>query len=435
MSWTEEQVLALSPDNSSSEAGRDLAKPEKWISLNYNNKALWGELKGSGKNPYQTQIDLQNIAFKCTCPSRKFPCKHGLGIFLIYARSIDLFQFSETMPQWVEDWISKRTEKEQKKPEPEDKKAPDPAAQNKRATAREAKVSAGIEELRLWIKDLIRNGLIGIQEKSHEYWEQPAARMIDAQAPGLSLMVRRLGEINYFSENWQSEVLQHLLRIYLLTESYMNLNQHSEELQKEVRQLIGWTENQEELKKQTGIADDWMVLSKHTNDEETLISQRCWLKGKTSGKTALILNFYHQSFPSDIGLIPGSSIHAELVFYPGTSQQRALIKTKTENKKNFIPEALPTINSGKKIFNRFCRETHWAEEFPVVIDNVIFTKLNEEWYCSDTEKTLTPVHPSFENHWRLMALTGGNPAKISGIISTDYFLPLGVWINSTYNIL
>src|SRR6185436_6036947 len=79
MNWTEEQVLSLAPDESAKKSGRELASPSKWVSRSANEKALWGECKGSGANPYKTQIDLSNIAFKCSCPSRKFPCKHGLG--------------------------------------------------------------------------------------------------------------------------------------------------------------------------------------------------------------------------------------------------------------------------------------------------------------------------------------------------------------------
>ena len=41
--------------------------------------------QGSAASPYQTGIDLSEPAFQCTCPSHKFPCKHGLGLFLLLA--------------------------------------------------------------------------------------------------------------------------------------------------------------------------------------------------------------------------------------------------------------------------------------------------------------------------------------------------------------
>ena len=69
--WTTEQILALSADTSSTKAGRDLASPARWVSLGRTEQAIWGECKGSAREPYQTQVDLSEPAFRCTCPSRK----------------------------------------------------------------------------------------------------------------------------------------------------------------------------------------------------------------------------------------------------------------------------------------------------------------------------------------------------------------------------
>lgn len=83
--WTQEQILALAPDANSAKNGKALATSSKWSFLGCNDKAVWGECQGSGKKPYQTQIDLTQLAFKCSCPSRKFPCKHGIGMFLLFS--------------------------------------------------------------------------------------------------------------------------------------------------------------------------------------------------------------------------------------------------------------------------------------------------------------------------------------------------------------
>jgi SWIM zinc finger len=46
---------------------------------------VWGLCAGSGKRPYQTVVDLTGPAYKCSCPSRKFPCKHALALLLNWA--------------------------------------------------------------------------------------------------------------------------------------------------------------------------------------------------------------------------------------------------------------------------------------------------------------------------------------------------------------
>ena len=120
MTFTEEQVAQLAPDASSLKAGKDLANERKWLNYQLNDRVLWGEVQGSGKDPYRTQIDLRQIAFKCSCPSRKFPCKHGLGLLFLVARKNGEITRSDAEPTWVNEWITKRSEKAETKVEKED---------------------------------------------------------------------------------------------------------------------------------------------------------------------------------------------------------------------------------------------------------------------------------------------------------------------------
>src|SRR6267154_1101372 len=108
--WTTEQILALAPDPASAKAGRELTVPRKWLSLGHDDLAAWGECQGSGAKPYQAQIELAEPAFRCTCPSRKFPCKHTLGLFLIFAGENAAMK-KTTPPPWVADWLKSRTQR------------------------------------------------------------------------------------------------------------------------------------------------------------------------------------------------------------------------------------------------------------------------------------------------------------------------------------
>ncbi len=85
MDWSAETIEALAPDAASVTAARKLARPAPWSATGCDERALWGLCKGSGSTPYQTQVDLSEPAFKCSCPSRKFPCKHALALMLLRA--------------------------------------------------------------------------------------------------------------------------------------------------------------------------------------------------------------------------------------------------------------------------------------------------------------------------------------------------------------
>ena len=86
MVLTIDEVLALAPDAASAKSARGLTSTGQWPLLGSDASSVWGECQGSGARPYQTQVDLSGPAFKCSCPSRKFPCKHGLALMLIRAQ-------------------------------------------------------------------------------------------------------------------------------------------------------------------------------------------------------------------------------------------------------------------------------------------------------------------------------------------------------------
>jgi hypothetical protein len=84
--WTTESVLALAPDASSRRAAAGLARPAPWSGTGAAGELVWGQFAGSGPSPYQAVADLTGPAYKCSCPSRKFPCKHVLALLLSWAR-------------------------------------------------------------------------------------------------------------------------------------------------------------------------------------------------------------------------------------------------------------------------------------------------------------------------------------------------------------
>ena len=79
--------------------------------------------------------------------------------------------------------------------------ASDPKANEKRIAARTKKVSAGLQELQVWLQDLIRTGLSSVQNKPYSFWDGMGARLIDAQAPGAARMVRELAGIPTLCRN------------------------------------------------------------------------------------------------------------------------------------------------------------------------------------------------------------------------------------------
>ena len=141
--WDVEQVLGLASDPASAKAGQAQARTAKWPETGASERAVWGLCQGSGKQPYQTTVDLSGPAYKCSCPSRKFPCKHALGLLLLWAAG-EVRPGDE--PEWVTSWVDQRAARAER-PERKPGEVADPLAAQQRASRRADRVSAGMAEL------------------------------------------------------------------------------------------------------------------------------------------------------------------------------------------------------------------------------------------------------------------------------------------------
>lgn len=430
-SYSEDQILGLAPDESSVKSGRELATTRKWSNTGTSSIGLWGECQGSGKSPYQTCVDFNGPAFKCNCPSRKFPCKHGIALLLLFVKEPSLFSSVIPMPEWAEGWIVGRAEKAEKKAKKEeDAKPPDPVAKAKRQADRQAKVDSGIADLDRWLQDRIRQGLSTLASSSHVMWEQQAARLTDAQAPGLARMLRQCADIPNSHEGWPEHLLGRLSLLHLATQGYARIDDLDEELQHDLRSIVGFTVSQEELLKQDGIKDQWQVMGQRVEYDERMKTQRTWLRGVNSRQWALILQFAFGMAQLDISFQPGHIVEAELVFFPGSLKLRALAKNIGQERKKF--EALDAYETADEFLVDYAKAmalNPWMETFPCALKSVTPVSTGvREVILVDRNKNVIPLRaPMLDDtagHWNLLALSGGRTLDIFGEWSGRSLMPL-----------
>jgi len=109
---TKDKIEQLAPDQASLGAALKLMKPASWpiLAREADASLLWGECQGSGAVPYRVIVSPSDVGYKCTCPSRKFPCKHVLAIMWMHCDKPERFE-PDASPDWVQDWLSRRRPK------------------------------------------------------------------------------------------------------------------------------------------------------------------------------------------------------------------------------------------------------------------------------------------------------------------------------------
>ncbi|MEW4489585.1 SWIM zinc finger family protein [Thalassoglobus sp. JC818] len=429
-----EQIATFAPDQKSVDAAKAIAVPALWQHIGVDPSALWGIFgRGSG---YQVKIDLANLGAACGCPSRKYPCKHSLALLTVFTQSPDCAQV-ESPPEWVSDWIKKRQERAARQAETA-KKPPKPVdrkAQAKRAEERFQKVQTGVEFLSLWLDDLMREGLAGLETKPFEFWDQPARRMVDSQAKGLASRLWSCAEIVGQGADWPDRIAAHLGRVKLLIHAFERIDTLSPDLQSEVRQLIGWSTSQEEIDAHDEkVHDEWFVLGQRTEEEERFRSQRSWLMGKKSKREALILQFAGsgESFPETI--VPGQTLDATLAFYPGNLRQRARISAPNSNRaeEQIAPEGHATIDEFLNFYAQQLALNPWMGSCSCLLDSVTLTNEEGQWFVRDQNASGLPVRTS--HFWKLLAESGGHPFQLFGEWNGNSLTPLGAIIHGKYRL-
>jgi hypothetical protein len=432
-----DQILALAPDASSAKAGSALATASKWSNLGNSDIAIWGECQGSGSTPYRAQIDLREPAFKCSCPSRKFPCKHGLGLFLLYSGKAELFA-ATAAPQWNLDWLQSREARATKKQETAEEKlqnlTPEKIAQQaeqaqKREEKREAKVARGLQELQTWLEDLAREGFSSLRNAGTAQWDAIAARMVDAQMAPLAGRLSRAGRLAFQTNisDWEEQLAREIAAIYLLIRAYQKIESLTPDLQEDVRSMLGWNQSQDSLLAQAGQVDCWQVVAQKTRDDERVRTRITYLCGKSSGLWAMFLQYAVGTQGFDRPIAVGSEFEGELVFYPGAAPLRALIKD--QRNVSVIKEyqfPATQFEVGMQNYARVIAANPFIERLPLSLSGLRLQLDGERWLAILPDRQALYLPENFAYGWQLLAVSGGQPMTLVGEWDGYCFTPLSV---------
>ena len=446
MELSAESVLALAPDAASAKAANGLLKPGIWPTLGANAAAVWGECQGSGSKPYQTQVDLSGPTFKCSCPSRKFPCKHGLALLLLRAKDASLFT-ATTPPAWVAEWLSARTERVQKKEDKQREQAASHAAEPtaaalKSAQQRWAKMATGAAELQPWLMDQLARGLGSLGPQSRSDWETMAARLVDAKAPGLGQRLLNAAAGLRQGADWPEKTLRQLGLLQLACEAVTRRGALGEAAQTDLRIMLGWPlEKEAVLAQSPGVLDNWQVIGVIQEERDNNVQERrVWLQGQQTGRRALLLehSFGGRGFEQSwLGL---SSHAATLAFYPSAAPLRALVV----NSQSAEAASAAPVSAA-------CADASPEQEWRAIAQRVASNpwialhplRCHQATPCREADGfrlhwggQSLPLTLGESDSWALLALSGGQPLSLMGEWNGEALRPLtatgpdGVWNRS-----
>ena len=419
MTFSADQVLALAPDAEAAKAGLGQANLARWSGYGRDEEALWGECQGSGQRPYRTQAVLEDGSTKCSCPSRKSPCKHAIGLLLIHA---DGAIPPASAPAWVAEWLAARAARSARsagRARRDRSEGPaDPQAAERRAASREQKVDAGVADMQRWLSDLVRGGLGAAASQPWDWWDQHARRMIDAQARGLASQVRRMAAIAASAghrTDWPDRLTDQIGSAHLLCEAWTRRNSLPPAVGQALRVRLGFSVSADDVAHDgERISDNWAVLGQRLGEDPNLRSLQQWLYGERTGAVVTYLAFAAGTQQLPPGLPAGRRTEATVALYPGTRPPRVLITARDDHSEELGP--IPGEASWNSALGRVadCLSADpWADVIPLAVQGVTVLS-GERWLLRDAGGRAVPVAGTVAARWALLALSGGRPADVAG---------------------
>ncbi len=311
---TEQYIESTAPNLDTAKNGRALFVKGKFISLQIDSdqSILFGQCTGSGKEPYNVSCDFVRAdqpTFRCSCPSRQFPCKHSVGLMFAYALKKDAFK-TAPVPSDLAEKREKLASRSEKRNEP----TAEPKQVNKGALAKKIKAQLdGLDLLEKLTLDLTRIGIGNMNAKSSREIEEKAKQLGNSYLPGAQAALHRYTKLFVeepststspaaLNETTYSEALDHLARLHALVKqgrAYLQRRLDDPELKPETESSIAaWLGHAWQLAelKSAGLVQadvELMQLAFNTHDDiarQEYVDTGVWMNLNT-GKIQITQNF------------------------------------------------------------------------------------------------------------------------------------------------
>jgi hypothetical protein len=184
------------------------------------------------------------------------------------------------------------------------------------------------------------------------------------------------------------------------------------------------------------LVDEWAVVGQVVVDEERVRVQRTWLRGRATGRGALVVQFAAGAALFPEVLPPGTVFDGEVAFWPGAHPLRALVNRR-DGEVRTLTERLPGLHDAEGLLDAYAAalaRQPWIDRYPAGLGEVVPVLEDAEAgtfvLVDRAGRALALVGSSL---WKLFALAGGNEIDLFGEWDGRGLRPLGAVADGTFH--
>lgn len=277
-------------------------------------------------------------------------------------------------------------------------------------------MQAGNAELQSRLLDLIRGGLVELDLSPPQYFEEFAARMVDAQLGSIAKRIRSWATFReQFPDTWHEKLLNELGELYIFSKAFQNSHQLSDSFQDELLAQAGVTTRTSDLFQHEGVQDEWLVLGQVTTPEpNNLTSRRTWLMGKNTQEIVLLLDYTFGSSEFTTLWLKEIAYAGEAVYYSSSYPLRVAFKSVEVVPLFTEISGYETIEAFLVAYSEAITQCPWLSQFPAVLTSVKPVFSENKFMLVDKEKKYVYTEGEETALWQMLAMSGGQPISVFG---------------------
>ncbi|MEM6877126.1 MAG: SWIM zinc finger family protein [Bacteroidota bacterium] len=417
-----DDLLQFAPDARALEGARRLFFSRRWRLLSGDGQWIWGEFEVKGGKALHTAVNLLEGQFYCDCRSKKRPCTHAIALLLKLKNRPDEWTVHEP-PTWVRKLKPSSPKPKSDQPSKVSSQWPEfaPSAERKKL------MSEGIADLEVRLLDILRSGLAIAAAYEPDYWLSAAARLTDAQLPGLAGRLRSLASKDPCTPQ---DVAAAVSDAYLLCSAWQELDRLDTARQVELYRLMGMSPKKDLVLSRPGRNDLWLVMGVVEGIEDRLRFRRVWLRGEQCQRYVLIIDYAFGDRPFERSWPLASAWSGDVHYYPGIYPRRGIFPN---------PKPATRAYTGLRGYDRFSELLHnysralalqpWLPDYPAYLTMVRPRLTGDQAFLVDPDDRSYPIEGALSKAYTLMAISAGEPISVFARFDGRSLQPLSAYVN------
>ncbi|TAF34605.1 MAG: SWIM zinc finger family protein [Cytophagales bacterium] len=401
-----------------------LAHAKSWFELGFNKQAAWGLCTSSGSVPYHVCMSLNgDLKSSCSCPSRIYPCKHVVALFLLFCAQ-GMQTVDSPQPIWVGDLLQKWQDSSEKKLSPKEETL-QTTVHSAPSESRIQNIKSGFLKFKLWLEDTSSIGVAELLNKPIAFWTEPAMLLNDAQAGAVANKIKSMAK-NIRPDS--PKVLIHQLGyLSFLIDFWLNSSPADLETAYDLWASVGISVKKEQVLQSKSLEDTWCLVGSTLDDApDSMRLQRSWYYGVKHKRFAAFWDFKHTSldFEPHLAML-GKGFSGKAYFFPSQYPLRAIFEpSKVSENLEIKLSGYTSISSALADFKASFLKQPFLNTFPMCLEAVYFLYTGSEYVLKDHNAHYLPISDRFNAHFELWLQGGEQAIKLFGEWNGHTFLPL-----------